>query len=70
MWTEYLGTLEDPWDNTNLLHAAQKLWDNVFKQNPQFLQVKKEPIFAVVRLLLYFFVSTQADTLVGHATLL
>jgi len=48
MWMEFLGMLEDPWDNTNLLTAVQELWDEVFKHNPQIFQVKREPIFAVV----------------------
>ena len=37
MWIEYLGTLSDPWDNTDLLETAQQLWDDVFPQNPQVL---------------------------------
>src|SRR5882762_1718373 len=44
MWFEYLGTLDDPWDNTDLLDTAQQTWDDVFPHNPQVLHHKKEPI--------------------------
>jgi hypothetical protein len=70
MWIESLGTLDDPWDNADLLETAQQLWDDFFPGNPQVLWHKKEPIFSVVRVLSpvpYFFFTLL---LVGNAVLL
>ncbi|KAH7906365.1 hypothetical protein BJ138DRAFT_1016343 [Hygrophoropsis aurantiaca] len=47
MWIDYVGTLDDIWDLSNLLPVAQNLWNKVFPDCPQDI-TKDGKIYALL----------------------
>ena len=33
-WRDFIGTLENPWDVSSMVHELQQLWDAVFPSVP------------------------------------
>jgi hypothetical protein len=43
---QYLGTLKNPWSLDHLLPEVQHIWNEVFPNCPQELDLAAEPIFS------------------------
>ena len=49
MFLDYISQHVDPWDSTDFLAAAQRLWDKVYQEHTDYkLAAKGDPVFAVV----------------------
>jgi len=55
MFLDYVGQRADPWDSSQFVPAAQRLWDRVYPNNSHVIATKGDAVYALVSLLAYYY---------------